>query len=62
MNETHDFTIRTHRLLKCSWPKVFRNYVFSLRRLDMALSQLQEVTAVVAESCNKQLIFRKTNL
>ena len=41
------------------WPKVFRNHVFSRRIFNMALSQLQEVTGVVAKGCNVKLIFGK---
>lgn len=41
---------------------MFRDNVFSLRRPDMALSLLQEVTGVVAESCIAQFIFGKTDL
>ena len=37
------------------WPKVFRNHLFSCRISDMALSQLQEVTGVVAKGCNVKL-------
>ena len=45
------------------WPKVFRNHVFSRCISDMAFSQLQEVTGVVAKGCNVKLIFgKKVNL